>query len=86
MTEQVSPTELQALRDRVAELEAASAQPQTVNVEGFEGLRQLSSAIENKTLDVFMLNRSVPDKTFCFSLIGFVAFMFIAALIALARQ
>lgn len=64
MTEQVSQAELQALRDRVAELEAARDQPQTVNVEGFEGLRQLSHAIETKNLDAFVLDRGMPDWAF----------------------
>ena len=70
MTEQAAPNELQALRERIAELEAARAQPQIVDIEGFEGLRQLSHAIETKNLDAFMLDRSMPDRMFWGLLIG----------------
>lgn len=82
MTEQMNPAELQSFRDRIAELEAARDQPQVVTVEGFEGLRQLSHAIETKNLDAFMLDRSRPDKLFWWGLIAFVAFMVGAFLIA----
>jgi len=77
MTEQANPNELQALRDRVAELEAARDQPQNVNIEGFEGLRQLSHAIETKNLDGFLLDRSVPDVFFW----GFLAIFMLILLV-----
>jgi hypothetical protein len=83
MLEQGSPNELQVLRDRIAELEAARDQPKTVNVEGFEGLRELSRAIETKNLDVFLLNRSMPDRVFWTILIGIVVFALAMALIEL---
>ena len=83
MTEQVSPNELQALRDRIAELEAARNQPQTVNIEGFEGLRQLSSAIENKNLDAFMLDRGMSDKMFRTVVITCVSFAIVMGLFIL---
>jgi hypothetical protein len=64
MTDQPAKEELQALRDRIAELEAARDKPVKVEVEGFEGLRQLSHAIETQQLDRFALQNSVPDKVF----------------------
>ena len=73
----MSQAQLQALRDRVAELEAARDQPQAVNLEGFVGLRQLSHAIETKNLDAFMLDRSMPDKMFWGLLIGLPIFFLI---------
>ena len=83
MTEQADPNEIQALRDRIAQLEAARDQPQTVNVEGFEGLRELSHAIETKNLDVFLLNRSMSDRMFWTILIGIVAFAITMAIVEL---
>lgn len=74
MTEQADPNELQALRDRIAQLEAARAQPQVVDIEGFEGLRQLSHAIETKNLDMFMLNRGIPDRAFWWIIGPIIAF------------
>ena len=56
--------EMQQLRDKVARLEAARAEPVEVKVEGFEGLRQLSHAIETQQMDAFMLQNAVPDRVF----------------------
>lgn len=65
--------QVRALSAKVAELEAARA-PASVNIEGFEGLRQLSQAIENKQVQSFMLDRSMPDSWFYTILFGpFVA-------------
>jgi len=64
MTDEVVKDELQALRDRVAEVEAARDKPVKVEVEGLEGIRQLSHAIETQQLDRFALQNSVPDKVF----------------------
>ncbi len=86
MTEQVDQNELQALRDRIAELEAARAQPQIVDIEGFEGLRQLSHAIETKNLDAFMLDRSMPDKTFWMVLCGIVGFALFMGFLAMYQH
>ena len=64
MTDETSKAEMQALRDRVANLEAGRDAPVKVEVEGFEGIRQLSHAIETQQLDRFVLRNSVPDKVF----------------------
>lgn len=62
MTDETSKPELQALRDRMADLELACETP--AKVEGFEGIRQLSRAIESQQLDRFALQNSVPDRVF----------------------
>jgi hypothetical protein len=64
MTDQPTKEELQALRDRIADLEAARDKPVKVEVEGFEGLRQLSHAIETQQLDRFALQNATPDRVF----------------------
>ncbi|QYE37202.1 hypothetical protein KZX46_21440 (plasmid) [Polymorphobacter sp. PAMC 29334] len=67
--------EVEALREQVARLEADRARP--VAVEGFEGLRQLSHAIETKNLDAFLLDRGIPDRWFWGGVLALV-FVFIA--------
>jgi hypothetical protein len=87
MNDQVSKAELDALRSRVAELEAARADPVKVEIEGLDGLKAWSRAVENKDLDNFYLNHSVPDRQFWWPFWGFVAIGIIviaAALIELA--
>ena len=64
MSDAALEAEVARLRDHVAALEAAQAKPATVNVEGFEGLRELSQAIETKNLDGFLYDRGVPDKVY----------------------
>lgn len=64
MTETATNDELQALRDRVAELEAARDKPLKVEIEGLEGLKQWSHAVETQQMDAFMLNNAVPDRVF----------------------
>jgi hypothetical protein len=64
MTDQSTREELLALRDRIADLEAARDKPVKVEVEGFEGLRQLSHAIETQQLDRFALQNATPDRVF----------------------
>lgn len=64
MAETATKEELQALRDRVAELEAARNQPVKVEIEGLEGLKQWSHAVETQQMDLFMLNNAVPDRVF----------------------
>jgi hypothetical protein len=64
MTDQPTREELQALRDRIADLEASRDKPVKVEVEGFEGLRQLSHAIETQQLDRFALQNATPDRVF----------------------
>lgn len=64
MSDEALREEVQALRERLAQLEVDRAKPVKVDVEGFEGLRDLSRAIETKNLDAFMLDRGVPDKWF----------------------
>jgi hypothetical protein len=64
MTEKPNQNELQELRDRIADLEAVRDKPFKVEVEGFEGLRQLSHAIETQQLDRFALQNSTPDRVF----------------------
>lgn len=73
MTDQVTKAELDALRTRVAELEAARAEPVKVEIEGLDGLKAWSRAVEAKDLDNFYLNHSVPDRQFWWPFWGFVA-------------
>lgn len=72
MTDQPTREELQALRDRIADLEAARDKPVKVEVEGFEGLRQLSHAIETQQLDRFALQNATPDRVFWGWFWGFI--------------
>lgn len=72
MNEQVTKAELDALRARVAELEAARAEPVKVEIEGLDGLKAWSRAVENQDLDNFYLNHSVPDRQFWWPFWGFV--------------
>jgi hypothetical protein len=74
MTDQPTREELQALRDRIADLEAARDEPVKVEVEGFEGLRQLSRAIETQQLDRFALQNATPDRVFWGWFWGFMIF------------
>lgn len=74
MTDQPTREELQALRDRIADLEAARDEPVKVEVEGFEGLRQLSHAIETQQLDRFALQNATPDRVFWGWFWGFMIF------------
>jgi hypothetical protein len=55
--------QVRKLTAKVAELETARA-PARVEIGGFEGLRQLSHAIETKQVQSFMLDRSMPDRWF----------------------
>jgi hypothetical protein len=74
MSDEALRNEIKALRDEVARLEADRARPVPVEVEGFEGLRQLSHAIENKNLDAFLLDRGIPDRWFWGTIILFFLF------------
>lgn len=74
MTDQPTREELQALRDRIADLESARDKPVKVEVEGFEGLRQLSHAIETQQLDRFALQNATPDRVFWGWFWGFMIF------------
>lgn len=74
MTDQPTREELQALRDRIADLEAARDKPVKVEVEGFEGLRQLSHAIETQQLDRFAMQNATPDRVFWGWFWAFMAF------------
>lgn len=73
MSDPALEAEVARLRDQVAALEAAQTKPATVNVEGYEGLRQLSHAIEDKNLDGFLYDRGVPDKVYFGVVWGMVA-------------
>lgn len=73
MSEQVTRDELQALRDRIAELEAARDKPVKVEIDGLEGLKQWSHAVETQQLDRFMLHAATPDRVFWGWFWGFVA-------------
>lgn len=64
MSDEALREEVQQLRDQVARLEATRAEPVKVDIEGFEGLRQLSHAIETQQMDAFMLQNAVPDRVF----------------------
>lgn len=80
MSDQETEAELEALRARVAELEATRDKPVKVEVEGLEGIKQLSHAIETQQLDRFMTINSVPDSPWMFLAKGIamllVAFLF----------
>lgn len=80
MSAEVTKDDLQTLRDRVAELEAARDKPVKVEIEGLEGLKQWSHAIETQQLDRFALQNSVPDKVFW----GWFWAFIIAAVLAVA--
>jgi hypothetical protein len=74
MSDEALRNEIKALRDEVARLEADRARPVPVEVEGFEGLRQLSHAIETKNLDAFLLDRGIPDRWFWGAFVVFIMF------------
>lgn len=83
MSDEALKAENARLRDQVAALEAARTGPITVDVAGFEGLRDLSRAIENKQLDGFLYERSVPDKVYfgiVWAMAAVAAMVIIAAL------
>jgi hypothetical protein len=63
MNDHNSPEDLQQLRDRIAQLEAARDKPVKVEIEGLEGLKQWSDAIETRQLDRFYAVNSRPDMT-----------------------
>jgi hypothetical protein len=86
MTDQPTREELQALRDRIADLEAARDEPVKVEVEGFEGLRQLSHAIETQQLDRFALQNATPDRVFWGWFWAFIAAVFILVLTGYVRS
>jgi len=77
--------EMQQLRDKVAQLEAARAEPVEVKIDGFEGLRQLSHAIETQQMDAFMLQNAVPDRVFWGTFWVIVAFAVTIAILAILR-
>ena len=86
MTDQVAKDEMQALRDRVADLEAARDKPVKVEIEGLEGLKQWSHAIETQQLDRFALQNSVPDKVFWGWFWAFIAAAALAIVIGLVQN
>ncbi len=63
MNDHNAPEELQQLRDRIAQLEAARDKPVKVEIEGLEGLKQWSNAIETRQLNRFYAVNSQPDIT-----------------------
>lgn len=85
MTDQPTREELQALRDRIADLEAVRDKPVKVEVEGFEGLRQLSHAIETQQLDRFALQNATPDRAFWGWFWAFVAFACVVFVLMIVR-
>lgn len=70
MADETAKPELQSLSDRIADLEFA--RDTSAQVEGFEGIRQLSHAIETQQLDRFALQNSTPDRVFWGSFWTFV--------------
>lgn len=87
MTEQVTKADLDSLHNRIAQLEAVRADPVKVEIEGLDGLKRWSQAVEAKDLDNFYLNHSVPDRQFWWPFWAFVALAIAvigAALIELA--
>lgn len=85
MTEKPNQNELQELRDRIADLETVRDKPVKVEVEGFEGLRQLSHAIETQQLDRFALQNATPDRVFWGWFWAFVAFASVVFILMIAR-
>ncbi len=80
MSDQVTKEEVQALRDRIAELEAAREKPVKVEIDGLEGLKQWSHAVETQQLDRFYLQNAVPDN-FWLYLAKMVGFLLIGLLV-----
>ena len=78
MADDATRDELQALRDRVADLEAARDKPVKVDIEGLEGLKQWSHAVETQQLDRFHLVNSTPDRVFWGWFWAFIAFAAVA--------
>lgn len=78
MSAEVTRDELQSLRDRIAELEAARDTPVKVEIEGLEGLKQWSHAVETQQLDRFALVNSTPDRVFWGWFWAFVIFAAVA--------
>lgn len=64
MSNDATKAELEALRTRVAELEAPRAEPVKVEMEGLEGLKRWSRAVEARQLDAFYFNHAVPEKVY----------------------
>jgi hypothetical protein len=90
MNDHTSPEELQKLRDRIAQLEAARDKPVKVEIEGLEGLKQWSDAIETRQLDRFYAVNSKPDMTnkellrFALIAFGLVGLFFLIGFIQIA--
>jgi hypothetical protein len=63
MCTRCSTFDWQQLRDRIAQLEAARDKPVKVEIEGLEGLKQWSDAIETRQLNRFYAVNSQPDMT-----------------------
>ena len=78
MTDETSKAEMQALRDRIADLEAAREKPIKVEIEGFEGIRRLSHAIETQQLDRFAMQSATPDRVFWGWFWAFIAAVMVA--------
>ncbi len=75
MNDHNAPEDLQQLRDRIAQLEAARDKPVKVEIEGLEGLKQWSNAIETRQLNRFYAVNSQPDMTNK-ELLRFVLYLF----------
>ncbi len=75
MSDAATKTELDLVRSRVAELEASRKKPQAVQIEGLEGLKKWSDAIENNRMDDFAIETSGNAHLFWWFALGpFVAF------------
>ena len=85
MTDEITKNELQALRDRVADLEASRDKPVKVEIEGLEGIQQLSHAIETQQLDRFGLQNASPDRVFWGWFWAFVAFASVVFILMIVR-
>lgn len=84
MSDDATKTELDLLRSRVAELEAAREKPQVVQIEGLEGLKKWSDAIENNRMDDFAIETSGNAHLFWPLFWGGIVFALVSAFVALA--
>lgn len=63
--------ELQALRTRIADLEARAQAP-AVDVKPFEGLHELSDAIRDNRLNFFLFKKAYPSPLYWKAIAGVI--------------
>ena len=86
MSDAATKTELDLLRSRVAELEAAREKPQVVQIEGLEGLKKWSDAIESNRMDDFAIETSGNAHLFWPLFWGGIVFAIVCAFVLIGNQ